>query len=154
MSNGTIVVLGDISTIVVIRVAGQFGWEVAHVDSFEQLEQIKTQREIVAVLFHANDATWRTALERVLDAASTALPIVCHRFSDNVDWPQLADAGAFHSVSLPLDDSELTQSLGFVCARKGMKIDRTGIFERKFMVQSQERVSNSAHDLRALAHAQ
>jgi hypothetical protein len=41
-------------------------------------------------------------------------PIVCHRLSEPIDWPALSRAGAFHAVSLPLKESEVRQSLGFV----------------------------------------
>jgi hypothetical protein len=121
MSKGAILVLGDIPIIAVQRVAQKFDWEVAHIESFERLHQIAAAREVVAVLFDQHDLTWRSALESVRGAASDALPIVCHRFSDHLDWPQLADAGAFHQLLLPLKDSELMQSLGFVFARKGIK---------------------------------
>jgi DNA-binding NtrC family response regulator len=124
MANDAIVVLGDISTVAVARVAKQFGWEVLNVKSIDQLEQVSAERQVIAVLFNHNQTAWRTALESVLDAACEALPIVCHRFSDMVDWPELAEAGAFHSLSLPFDDAELMQSLRFVSARTEMKTHR------------------------------
>ena len=40
--------------------------------------------------------------------------ILCHGLSEKIDWPALSRAGAFHAVSLPLRESELRQSLGFV----------------------------------------
>ena len=40
--------------------------------------------------------------------------IVCHGLSEKIDWPALSRAGAFHAISLPLRESELRQSLGFV----------------------------------------
>ena len=40
--------------------------------------------------------------------------ILCHGLSEKIDWPALSRAGAFHAISLPLRESELRQSLGFV----------------------------------------
>lgn len=58
--------------------------------------------------------SWSEGLRSVKAAAPGALPILCHRFGEAVDWPQAANAGAFHSLLLPFDLREVRQSLGFV----------------------------------------
>jgi hypothetical protein len=40
--------------------------------------------------------------------------IACHGFAESIDWPELCDAGAFHTLWLPLKENEVRQSLGFV----------------------------------------
>lgn len=44
--------------------------------------------------------------------------MLCHGFAEMIDWPQVADAGAFHSLLLPFDVREVRQSLGFVWGAK------------------------------------
>ena len=43
------------------------------------------------------------------------LNILCHGFAETVDWPQAADAGAFHSLLWPFDVREIRQSR--ICVR-------------------------------------
>jgi hypothetical protein len=57
----------------------------------------------------------------ILDAAPGALPILCHGFADAIDWPQLVDAGVFHSLSFPFDLQEVRRSLGFVWSAKHVR---------------------------------
>lgn len=69
-----------------------------------------------AVLFVPKSLSlpWDRALRVILEAAPRALPILSHRFAEVVDWPQVAEAGAFHSLQLPLNLREARQTLGFV----------------------------------------
>ncbi len=46
--------------------------------------------------------------------APGARPVLCHGFADNIDWPNAAKAGAFHSLLLPFRLSEVRHSLGFI----------------------------------------
>ena len=101
--------------------AADFGWSVARVSSIHQLAEMKVDGNLVAVLFNPQGLaptplglTWEQALQAVREAAPGALPIVCHGFAEQVDWPQLAEAGAFHLLRMPLHLSEVRQSLGFV----------------------------------------
>lgn len=98
------------------ELAREFGWSIEGAIAFEQLRALARGRQIVAVLFDAKDLGM--PVEQALRAARKAAPnarlISCHRFSDVVNWPELADAGAFHALSVPLDRNELRQSLGFV----------------------------------------
>jgi DNA-binding NtrC family response regulator len=121
MMPGTVVLLGDLP---VERTAfdvfvTQLGWSLQKAASFRCLEEMSDDN-VVAVLFDANTlgVSWAEALKLVLDAAPSALPIVCHRFSETMEWPELAAAGAFHSLPLPLDPGEVRQSLGFAWSAK------------------------------------
>jgi hypothetical protein len=101
-------------------VVQEFGWSLECVSSFENLRKLLRDRSAVAVLFEpkALGISWEEALGLVLEIAPDALPMVCQRFSETVIWPDLAEAGAFHSLSLPIDARELRQSLGFVWTAK------------------------------------
>ena len=116
MANGTIAVLGNLATLTLHRIAPDFGWSVETADDLDHLGEMGASRRIVAVFFepHGSGQTWEEALSGILKAAPEALPIACHRFSETIDWPSLASAGAFHAIPLPFDDREARQSLGFV----------------------------------------
>ncbi len=118
-----VVLLGDLSSgpSPLGDVIQSFGWALEQVSNFENLRKLYRDRPVVAVLFEPNTLgiAWKEALSRIIEAAPDALPMVCQRFSETVVWPDLAEAGAFHSLSLPLDARELRQSLGFVWTAKG-----------------------------------
>jgi hypothetical protein len=116
MSKGTVVLVGNLSSGALRRLAPKFDWLVEEAHSFKHLEEICDRHRVVAVLFepYSFGISWPRALQSVLDSAPAALPIVCHRISDVIDWPTLADAGAFHAIPVPLNESEVRLSLGFV----------------------------------------
>jgi DNA-binding NtrC family response regulator len=118
-----VVLLGDLSSgaALLSNVIQEFGWSLEQVSNFENLRKLLRDRSVVAVLFEPKSLgiSWSEALRLVLEIAPEALPMVCQRFSETVIWPDLAEAGAFHSLSLPLDARELRQSLGFVWTAKG-----------------------------------
>ena len=118
MSNCTLIVLGNLASSAIHQAITGFPWSLEDADGFRHLRDLHRERKVVAVLFepYTFDLTWNEALKSVREAAPTALPIVCHRFSDVIDWPQLAEGGAFHALRLPLDERELRQSFGFVWA--------------------------------------
>lgn len=74
----------------------------------------------MAVLFNPTSLglPWDEALRSVLNAFPKAFPILCHGFADNIDWPEVADAGAFHTLTMPFSVAEVRQSLGFVLGSK------------------------------------
>ncbi|HUA87763.1 MAG TPA: hypothetical protein VMB85_28095 [Bryobacteraceae bacterium] len=113
-----VVLLGDIPYDPVAELAAKFGWPVENASCFEDLRKIHSQRGTVAVLFEPAGfgLSWEMALDYVRQAAPGALVIVCRRFSDTLDWSTLAARGAFHMISLPVKESELRQSLGFIWA--------------------------------------
>jgi hypothetical protein len=126
---GTLIFLGNIGAerLPLDLLAGEFGWSIEKAASLDELREIGIARHIVAVLFDAQTLGLERdrALRAVQDAASNALPIVCHRSSEPIRWPVLAKAGAFHALLLPLHASELRQSLAFVSgaqARRRSKV--------------------------------
>ncbi len=95
--------------------AAEFGWHMEMADSLENLKEIH-DAPAVAVLFDAAalEMPVEQALRVVKKLTPGALPVVCHRPSDHIRWPELAEAGAFHALLLPLKAEEVRQTLGFV----------------------------------------
>jgi len=119
MLSGRIVVLGNppvIETVAFERLTPEFGWSVEVAEDLDRLRLLGETGNVVAVFFEAQSLgqSWEDALRAVRDAAPQALLIPCHRFSDSVNWPDLADAGAFHALPVPLKSDEVRQSLSFV----------------------------------------
>lgn len=98
--------------------AGEFGWSLERVFGLERLRSLALERIVAAVLFDPSDLNlaWKQALRSVREAAPGSLTILCHRFSEAIPWPELVEAGAFHSLRLPLDLHEVRQSFGFAWA--------------------------------------
>jgi hypothetical protein len=122
MNLGTVALLGDVSIEpgVFGALAASFNWAVDRAETFARLRAMSTAQNVVAVLFDARNlgVSWNDALESVLAAAPRALPIVCTGFSELVHWPDLADAGAFCELRLPIDEGEARRCLGFIWAAK------------------------------------
>jgi hypothetical protein len=99
----------------------EFDWFLKKADSLRCLPELNSRHNLVAVLFSPKllVLSWDEALRSVLEAAPRALPILCHGFAETIDWPRVAEAGAFHSLLLPLSLPEVRQSLGFVRAANG-----------------------------------
>jgi DNA-binding NtrC family response regulator len=121
----TVILLGNITEghAAIAPVVAEFDWSLECAADLEGLARICSRKEVVAVLMDltALDLTWRKAIPAVHNIAPRALPILCHRFSDAVDWTEASAAGAFHQLSLPLHPGELRQSLGFVWAEKNKR---------------------------------
>ncbi len=120
MSHGTVVLFGSlpIERLVLDCLAAEFGLPFKEVDDFRNSKN--PIEDVVAVLFSPSSLNlpWHEALRSVLNAFPGAFPILCHRFGDNIDWPEVADAGAFHSIPVPFGVAELRQSIGFVWGAK------------------------------------
>jgi DNA-binding NtrC family response regulator len=120
MSQETVIVLGNLLTglTAISSMAARYGWAVEPVSDLKRLAAAAADHPVVAVLLDAPSlgVTWLQAVESVRKIAPRALPIICHRFSEDIEWPELADAGAFHAVPVPFDVNEVRQSLGFVAA--------------------------------------
>jgi DNA-binding NtrC family response regulator len=101
----------------------EFEWSIQTTLSLDGLADLSSQLDVLAVLVDPAllDLPWKQTLAAVQRAAPRALPILCHRFSDAIDWTEAANAGAFHLLGLPLNTSELRQSLGFVWAEKNKR---------------------------------
>jgi hypothetical protein len=98
--------------------AGEFDWSLERVFSREGLSRLAAKRRVAAVLFDPGGLKmpWNQALLLVREAAPESHPILCHRFSETIPWDEVVEAGAFHSLRLPLDLREVRQSFGFVWA--------------------------------------
>lgn len=122
MAVGTVALLGNlnIDRKVFDGVASEFDWGVEQVKNLPALREMSAVQNVVAVLFSARalGIPWNCALESVLTAAPRALPVACPGFSETIRWPELADAGAFHELHLPIDEGEVRRSLGFIWAAK------------------------------------
>jgi hypothetical protein len=118
MTQGTVVLAGilPVEHVALDLLVAEFGWSLKEASSIAQVAELNSGRTVVTVLFSPHDLglPWDQALRELLRAAPDALPILCHGFADAIDWPELADAGVFHSLLLPFDMGEVRQSLGFV----------------------------------------
>ena|SRR5579863_9739537 len=122
MTRGTVVLVGRISVehLVPDDLAAEFGWCFQQADNLSRLAELNERHDIVTVLFSPKylELPWDQALRCTMDAVPNALPILCHGFAEMIDWPQVAEAGAFHSLLIPLKLQELRQSLGFAKSAK------------------------------------
>src|ERR1700722_747445 len=122
MTSRTVVLAGNLPVehLDLDALVAEFGWSLEEAGSLGCLAELNRCNNIVTVLFSPKglDLPWDQALRSVLDAAPGALPILCHGFAEPIDWPQAADAGAFHSLLLPLNLQEVRQSLGFAWSAK------------------------------------
>jgi hypothetical protein len=108
----------SIGSLPIEDLAGEFGWSLERAFSREGLRKLASELIVPVVLFDPNGLKmeWREALHLVREAAPGSYPIFCHRFSEAIPWFELVEAGAFHSLRLPLDLREVRQSFGFVWA--------------------------------------
>ena len=98
-------------------VAEEFGWTVAIAGNLREAATANKYRRASVALFHREALgrnSWSDAVRVLQSALPDVRPVACHAFSEPVDWPTLCDAGAFHSLRLPLNESEVRQSFGFV----------------------------------------
>jgi hypothetical protein len=144
MTSRTVVLAGSLPVehLNLAAIAAEFGWSLEQADDLGTLANLDKCRNIVTVLFcpRGLDLSWDKALRSIVDATPGAFPILCHGFSETIDWPQAAEAGAFHSLSLPFSPDEVRQSLGFVSSaisrsaiipiRKGPGTLKTAVRER------------------------
>ena len=109
------------------RLAKEFGWSFGRVQGIPEVARLNAGTELVAVLFSPQGLglPWEQALKAVQEAAPLALPIVCHRFAEQIEWPEFAEAGVFHALRLPLHLSEVRQSLGFVREAEARRVARS-----------------------------
>ena len=112
--------------------AAESGWSFEHAGNLRQLQEIGSTRDVVAVLIEAATLGMppAEALQAVSEALPKTLPILCHKASENIQWTQLADAGAFHALLLPLRASEVRQTLGFVWEAQRRRRSRAALRNR------------------------
>ena len=121
MTQGTVVLAGRLPVEhLSLDVLAEFGWSLKEVEGLGSLAELSQDNNVVTVLFSPKtlDLPWDEALRSILDAAPRTLPIICHGFAEVIEWPQVANAGAFHSLLLPFSSREVRQSLGFVWGAK------------------------------------
>jgi hypothetical protein len=118
MKRGAVVFAGNlrVEPLALDGLVAEFGWSFKRADSLGCLVELNAAHDVVSVLFSPKDLNlpWDQALRSIRAAAPGALPILCHGFAETIDWPQVADAGAFHSLWLPFNLREVRQSLEFV----------------------------------------
>jgi hypothetical protein len=127
MHKKTIVLLGELSAerSFFVDLAWGFGWCVRVAATCDDLRDIGLEEDIVAVLFDTRDlGPWKCALRTVTEAAPEALPVLCHAFSDLIEWPEMATAGVFHALRFPFDPGEVRQTFGFVSAARRQRTAR------------------------------
>jgi DNA-binding NtrC family response regulator len=120
-----VVIVGNlpVDCLQLAEMAREFGWTLEKAPDLVTFRAASMAYDPVVVLFDSTglQEPCQRALKIILATAPGALPIVCQRFSDGLSWPDLAEAGAFHSLRLPFDPREVHQSLGFAwsvqCAR-------------------------------------
>jgi len=120
-----IIVLGDgvAAQPGLASVLGQFDWTAEMATDLDGLVKLGSRRDVVAAMVQpqAIDLPWKQTLAAVRQAAPDAAVILCHRFSDAIDWAEASAEGAFSLLHLPLDLGELRQSLGFVWAARNKR---------------------------------
>jgi len=101
--------------------AAESGWSFEQAGNLRQLREIGALRDIVTVLIDPAMLGMRPkeAVQAVSDAAPKSLPILCHKASETIQWTELAQAGAFHALLMPLRASEVRQAFGFVFEARG-----------------------------------
>jgi hypothetical protein len=100
-------------------IADDFGWKVEVALTLDEVARLRDDSKPLAVLCQEDSLgrsrPWVETIRAFKSAVSDVRLIACHGFSDAVDWPAMARAGAFHGLWLPLKESEVRQSFGFVC---------------------------------------
>ncbi len=103
----------------------EFGWSLQAAATPDGLAELCARTDVLVVV--VDPATvglpWKEALSMVGQAAPRALPILCHRISDSIDWVEASAAGAFDLLDLPLNVDELRQTLGFAWAAKTSRFE-------------------------------
>jgi hypothetical protein len=109
--NGSIIVMPGLDPSPLHAVAAEFGWEVQEGNPGDTVAP-------KALLLHRQafgpGKSWLEVIRLCRFKFPEVRLIVCHGLPDSIDWPELSRTGAFHALSLPLKESELRQSLGFV----------------------------------------
>ena len=117
----TVILLGSLRGELQIfeGLAWQFGWSLRPVNTLSELKQ-GDPSAVAAVIFEpaALDPSWRRAVRLVRDLVPEACLIVCASFASPLPWPELAEAGAFHSLNIPFAWDEVRQSFGFIEAAR------------------------------------
>ncbi|HTA44410.1 MAG TPA: hypothetical protein VK789_18300 [Bryobacteraceae bacterium] len=120
MADNIVVIPGsarlDLSAIDAI--AGEFGWKIRIAEDAGEVAAVASRRKVRAVLLcrdaFGSSVCWQEAIRLANFAFAGAPVIALHGFAESIAWADLSDAGAFHSLWLPLKENEVRQSLGFL----------------------------------------
>ncbi len=117
---------GKVELSAIIAGANAFGWNVLMLNRIRSIDTLPLDT-VAAILFDrdAVGGSWPEATSKLRRIAPKARLIACHHITEMLDWPAICDAGAFHGVSVPLNESEVRQSFGYVWAamqREGMSV--------------------------------
>jgi DNA-binding response OmpR family regulator len=114
----TIALWGDFSNqpVALDTIGSEFSWSVDTVADLRGLEDLCRRNNVIAVLLNARsiDVSWEEALKAVRAIAPLARPVICHSAPEMHHRREMTDAGAYHTLLLPLDLREVRQSFGFV----------------------------------------
>lgn len=125
MRRETVVLLGNLTNgrVDLANALSEFEWSVESTLNLEGLADISSRQNVAVVLIDpaALELPWRRAVSAVQKVAPGAFPILCHRFSNVIDWMEASAVGVFHLLGLPLNPDELRQSLGFVWAERNKR---------------------------------
>lgn len=120
-----IALLGDFSDepVTLASIGSEFCWSVDAVSDLRGLEDLCRRNDVVAVLLNARtmNVSWEDALKAVRAIAPQARPVICHSAPQMHSRREMTEAGAYHTLLLPLDPGEVRQSFGFVSdAKRGL----------------------------------
>jgi hypothetical protein len=122
-----IALLGDFSnqTVALGLIGREFCWSVDAVSDLLGLEDLCRRNDVVAVLLNAPtlDVPWEDALKAVRAVAPEARTVICHSAPEMHRRREMTEAGAYHTLLLPLDSREVRQSFGFVAGRQAKRGD-------------------------------
>jgi len=101
-------------------IGDEFRWSVDAVSDLHGLEDLCRRNDVVAVLLNAPtlDVPWEDALKAVQAVAPKARTVICTSAPGMHHRREMTEAGAYHTLLLPLDSREVRQSLGFVAGSK------------------------------------
>ena len=122
MTRGSIVLVGSlpVENLALDLLFAEFDWAIENAPSLDGLAKLNRKRNLVAVLFNPQDLalTWEKALQSVLHCSAESASCPVPGFADRIDWPQVAESVAFHSLLLPFRESEFRHTLGFISGAK------------------------------------
>ena len=125
MTTGCIALLGDFSNerLPLTSLGREFCYSASRVANLDELESLCRWTDVSAVLVHAPtmEMPWQQALLAVKSIVPGARVVICHGVDQAHSIFQMTDAGAFHTLLLPLQGSEVRQSLGFISAARQMQ---------------------------------
>ena len=119
-TTGCVALLGDFSEerLPLSSIGREFSWSTSRVANLGELEALCRWTHVVAVLIHSRsmDMPWNLLLNLVRAMAPGAKVVMCYSAAESGLASMMTEAGAFHTLMLPLDPGEVKQSLGFVSA--------------------------------------